>query len=139
LIKQTAVAVDTGPLVAVVDRSDRDHDRCKQALFDIPQSTQLLSVLPVLTEAFYLLSKTTAGHDTLFELLRTLHIELIDIHDAFKRIRELMNKYHDLPMDFADACLVAGTELHNVTTIMTLDSDFQLYRPVHAKHFKLLP
>jgi hypothetical protein len=50
-----------------------------------------------------------------------------------------MNKYSDLPMDFADACLVAGAELHNINTIMTLDSDFQLYSPAHIKHFRLLP
>ena len=60
--------------------------------------------------------------------------------NIYSRGRELMKKYHDLPMDLADATLVATGEDMNISTVFTLDhKDFRLYKPKHRKRFALLP
>jgi predicted nucleic acid-binding protein len=50
-----------------------------------------------------------------------------------------MKQYRDLPMDFADATLVAVSDKENIRTVFTLDKDFRVYRTRDKKHFKLLP
>ncbi len=56
------------------------------------------------------------------------------------RIRELMAKYRDRPMDFADAALVRVAERERIETIFTVDrSDFEVYRLFGRKRFKILP
>lgn len=52
---------------------------------------------------------------------------------------ELMAKYHDLPMDLADASLVAAAEQLGIKTIFTIDSDFQIYRTIDGSSLDLIP
>jgi predicted nucleic acid-binding protein len=139
--KPDAVVVDTGPLIAIIDEDDADHSQCWKALNLISPRTKLVTVLPVLTEAFYMLSDIFGATDKLFNLLETLKVELIDVRQSdLARGQELMRQYKDLPMDFADATIVVAAENLGATKILTLDhKDFSIYRPKHIKHFTLLP
>jgi predicted nucleic acid-binding protein len=131
-------AIDTGPIVAMFDRSDDKHALCMEAFKGIRQP--LLTTWPVLTEVFYLLGFSHTVQDDLWEFIQRGVVAIYDMDGpAQKRCRELMKKYHDLPMDLADASLVAAADAANTRTIFTLDRDFKIYRTSQNRRFKLLP
>jgi hypothetical protein len=136
---RTAVLVDTGPLVALFDRDDAHHARCVEALKRIRRP--LVTVWPVLTEATYLLSFSFQAQNDLWEFVERGGLAIADLRAAdVPRIRGLMEKYQDRPMDLADAALVRTAERERLRTIFTLDhGDFRIYRPAHGKPFTLIP
>jgi len=124
--------VDTGPLVAFFDRADRYHRWAIERVGEI--DAPLLVCEPVLAEAMYLLAPYAKAQDALLELLQNsaLLVALrMDEHVA--DLRKLMHKYRDTPMSLADACIVRMSEIHTRHAILTLDSDFSIYR----KHGRL--
>lgn len=133
------ILVDTGPLVALFDASDNYHRTCLDILKDV--DCPLLTVWPVLTEAFYLLNFSWKAQDNLWEFLARGGMEIADPKRSnMERCRALMSKYRDLPMDLADAALVAAGESSKINSIFTLDhKDFSVYRPSHVKRFELIP
>ncbi|RMG54840.1 MAG: PIN domain-containing protein [Acidobacteria bacterium] len=137
--RDVAVLVDTGPIVAIIDRGQAEHELCLQTVRAI--RCPLLTVWPVITEAMYLLSFSPRGQDALWEMIlgHTLRLAELTKEDA-PRMRQLMRRYADLPMDLADAALVRVAERENLRTIFTLDrTDFLIYRPSHIRTFRLLP
>jgi uncharacterized protein len=133
------VIIDTGPLVAFFDGSDRYHRICMDILKDL--KGPLLTVWPVITETFYLLDFSWKAQDNFWEFMTRGGIEIVDQQGkSLERCRLLMRKYKDLPMDLADAALVVLAETRKEDTIFTLDHrDFSIYKPHHAKMFQLLP
>jgi hypothetical protein len=135
---RTVVLVDTGPLVALVDEDDQGHQSCSEFLDNLPGSSKLVTIYPVLTEAFYLIGKQNELSN-LFQILTRIEI-LLRSGEDMDRIQTLMERYGDLPMDFADAALVATAEALNIKTVFTLDQrDFRVYRPKHCGHFEVVP
>ena len=134
-----AVLVDAGPLIALIDRSDPNHDRCRKTLRSIRDP--LVTVWPVFTEAMYLLRFSWDAQEALWEMVETQALRLLPVDDAdMPRMRELMQKYQDLPMDLADAALVRIAEREKLHRIFTLDHrDFQVYRPSKLGRFSILP
>ena len=124
-----AVLVDTGPLVALLDRSDPYHIKCQETLRSLDDS--LVTVWPVVTEAMYMLRAYWSAQDALWEMIQVGAVEILPLGtDDVARMRELMRKYRDLPMDVADAALVRVAERERLRRIFTLDRrDFQIYRP----------
>ena len=133
------VLVDAGPLVALLDRSDSDHASCQETLISLTGS--LGTVWPVLTEAMYLLRGYPVAQEALWEMIETGAVELLPLGcDDFPRMKELMRKYRDLPMDLADAALVRVAEREKLRRIFTLDRrDFQIYRPARIGRFAIIP
>lgn len=131
---------DTGPLVALIDAGEPDHARCRDAIAGL--SAPLLTTWPVLTEAMHLLGDAAGwrGQRALWDLLGHDVLSLADLGDAERRrARALMEKYADVPMDLADATLVAVAESRGVRRILTLDRDFGVYR-LHGRHaFEVVP
>ena len=100
----------------------------------------LITTMPVLTEAFYLLGFSWQVQDALWEFVNQGGIQIYDLKgEQFKRCRELMKKYKDLPMDLADATIVSAAETVNISTIFTIDKDFRVYRTKQGKNFRLVP
>ncbi len=133
------VLVDAGPLVALIDRSDPHHETCRAALQSL--TDPLLSVWPVVTEAMYLLAFSWRAQDGLWDLIasQVLALAPLDYADA-PRLRDLMYKYRDLPMDLADAALVLVAERERLRRVLTLDRrHFTLYRPARVGRFVILP
>jgi uncharacterized protein len=133
------VLVDAGPLVALLDRSDPQHEECVAVLKTLREP--LLTVLPAFTEAMYLLNGSWPGQKALWSRLETDGLMLVPLDgtDA-PRMRELMDKYRDLPMDLADAALVHIAERESLTQIFTLDRrHFTVYRPNRRRRFSILP
>lgn len=119
--------LDTGPIVALFDRSDHYH----LDIFNFMQGFygKLYSTLPVVTEALYLLDFNIETQLDFLKWLESGAIEIVDItsNDLY-RIREMMDKYRDVPMDFADATLMLISERLNLKDIISLDNDFFVYR-----------
>ena len=133
-----AVLVDAGPLVALLDRSDPDHQACRSALTAVRDP--LATVWPAVTEAMYLLGRVSwPAQDALWELLEEVKILPLEPRDT-RRMRALMEKYRSLPMDLADAALVAVAEREMIRSIFTLDGrDFGVYRPARIGRFAVIP
>lgn len=133
------ILADAGPLVALLHANDRNHERCKEAFRELAQP--LGTVWPAFTEAMYLLSFSWTAQDALWEFVRRGSLELLALADAdAERMHELMRKYRDLPMDLADAALVAVAERERLRTVFTLDrKDFSVYRPAKIKQFVIVP
>ncbi len=130
---------DTGPLVALIDKSDKDHERCV-AWFKSFEG-QLISTEAVLTEALYLLNLSSHAQMSCLDFFIRGIIELRAISQSeIKIIRELMMLYQNVPMDFADATLVNLANQMNCFSIFTLDlKDFSIYRPKNNKYFDIYP
>lgn len=122
------ILVDAGPLVALVDSGDQHHAKCVDALRGFREP--LATVWPPLTEAMYLLADLPKAQDALWEMIDrgALQLLTLDAGDV-PRIRELMKKYANLPMDLADAALLRVAEREGIGKIFTVDRrDFSVYR-----------
>ena len=123
----TAAIVDTGAIVAFFDRAERHHRwliGCIESL-----EAPLLVCEPVITETMYLLARSPRAQDALFTLLEKGALKLaFRVDEHIDPLRRLMEKYRDTPMSLADACIVRMAEIHPRHAVLTLDSDFQIYR-----------
>lgn len=134
-----AVLIDTGPLVALLRQSDAHHEEVVKTLKGIRDP--LVSVWPVIVEAMYLLSSSWQAQKALWEILETgvvrlLHLGEIDVPG----MKNLMEKYQDLPMDMADAAVVHVADRESIRRILTLDRrDFSVYRLPRKGTFTVLP
>jgi len=126
-------------LVALIHADDRHHRSCKEALKRIREP--LGTVWPAITDAMYLLGFSAAAQDALWRLLEGDAVKILPLDKAdLPRMRELMRKYRDLPMDLADAALVRVAERERISTVFTIDRrDFELYRPRGVRRFNVLP
>ncbi|WP_419164660.1 type II toxin-antitoxin system VapC family toxin [Candidatus Palauibacter sp.] len=122
------IVVDTGPLVAAFDPSDSDHAAWKQVLAEFGE--EALTTIPVLTEAFHFLSRRPRQALGLMELVRYGPLTVSRLGDRdLGRCFELMLRYGDTPMDFADASVVAVAERSGIDRVFTLDQrHFAAYR-----------
>lgn len=121
------VILDTGPLVALVDARDEHHEWAVAQWEDI--EPPLLTCESVISEACFLLDQTTAGSAVVFEMLLRNAIALgFCLEQHVKEVRGLRAKYSDVPMSVADASLVRMAEQFSRSVVLTLDSDFRVYR-----------
>jgi uncharacterized protein len=116
--------VDTGPLVAALNRRDRHHGWAKQVLGSV--GPPLVTCEAVLSEATYLLRDIAGGPPALLELLsRGLVLAGFRLQDEAAAVRQLLVRYGSARMDLADACLVRMSELHADCRLLTIDSEFR--------------
>lgn len=122
------ILVDTGPLVALFDPRDPDHQACRELLAGINEP--LCSTVPVLTEACHLLAPGSIGAQRLMDFVSAQGLGVWFFDDrALQRAFGLMAQYADRPMDLADASLVVLAERSGQRRIFTLDrDDFAVYR-----------
>ena len=120
--------LDTGPWVALIDRSESKHDICVQWLKSY--SGKLYSTEAVLTEVLYLLNFSVKAQTAAIDFVLKSVVEIIPSSvESLKKVKNLIKKYSDLPMDFADATIVnlaMDTGIHNVVTFD--QKDFNIYR-----------
>ena len=131
--------IDTGAILALLDRDDEWHKACHEAFNATP--LPLLTTEAVLTEAFHLTSRDLGDIRGLWTLLSAGSLRMAVItHDELPEIHALMTKYRDRPMDFADATLVHLAARESLSLILTIDhDDFETYRIGGRKKFTILP
>ncbi len=131
---------DAGPLVAIIDADEPDHERCLEVLDEVP--LPLVTTWPALTEAMYLLGRAGGieAQRGLWRLIRTDRLVVADLpRSAVERSARLMDQYADRPMDLADATLIAYAEEEGLRTIFTLDADFHVYRLRGRRPLETIP
>jgi len=133
------VLVDAGPIAALLDRRDTHHDWAKQQLAHLHQP--LLTCEGVVSEVFFLLVRVRGGISTFAELLRH---KLIRVDSEFSycehstEILDNVERYKNVPMSFADACLVRMTEIKRDSLVFTTDRDFLTYRRNRRERIPLI-
>jgi predicted nucleic acid-binding protein len=126
------VVLDTGPLVAFLNRRDRDHGWATAQLAEI--EAPLLTCEAVLSEVCFLLRGARGGSRAVFDLLeREVVTVVFSLAKEAPAIDRLLRRYEDVPMSLADACLVRMAEQDARRSILTLDKGFRIYRK-HARH-----
>ena len=130
--------LDAGPWVALIDRSESKHDICVQWLKNY--SGKLYSTEAVLTEVLYLLNFSVKAQTAAIDFVLKTVVEIIpSSFESLKKAKNLIKKYSDLPMDYADAtivCLAMDIGIHNIITFD--QKDFNIYR-VKKKPFVIIP
>ena len=122
-----AAIVDTGPLVAYLDRAERHHGWTAEQVRAL--EAPLLVCEPVLAEAMFLLSDLPKAQEALYDLLAKGALRVaFQVADHVDALRGLHRKYRDRPISLADACIVRMAELFERHRVFTLDSDFSVYR-----------
>lgn len=122
-----AAVADTGPLVAFFDRAERNHAWAVERVREL--EAPLLVCEPVLAEVMYLLGQLPKAQDALFDLLENGALRIaFRLDEHVPALRALHRKYRDRPMSLADACIVRMAELFDKHHVLTLDSDFSVYR-----------
>lgn len=122
------ILIDTGPLVALFDPKDAQHQRCVIALRAVREPIR--TTVPVLTEAFHMLGPGTVGSARLreFVLKGGLSVWWFDAA-ALSRAFELMEVYSDKPMDLSDASIIVAAETLATCKVFTIDrKEFTAYR-----------
>jgi predicted nucleic acid-binding protein len=131
--------LDTGALVSLLDRSQTHHLACRHAFTQ--WTGPVVSTEAVLTEATHLLAGVPGGRAACVDFFLSGAALLVpSTVTSLQRVRKLLDKYADLPMDFADATLVALAEELDCTSVFTTDrTDFSVYRIKGRKPFRILP
>jgi len=131
------VLVDTGVIVALLDRSERHHARCVTVMEGLERP--LVTCEPVIAESCYLLRGLPGATDTILENVERGVFQIpFQLSRAASPVRSILHKYRDLAPDLADACLVQLAEELDTADILTLDRDFELYRWRRNRPFHLL-
>ena len=131
--------VDTGAILALLDRSDRWHATCVETFAEL--RLPLITSEAVLTELFHLVGDSRYEMETAWRFVRSGAITMAAIEDSeLPQIHALMSRYADRPMDFADATLVYLAKRESLSTIFTVDhADFNTYRMEGRRRFRVLP
>ena len=131
--------IDTGALLALLDRDDRWHLACVEAFGTL--RLPLVTSAAVLTELFHLIGDSSHEVEAAWKLVRSGMLTVASISDAdLPALYALMIRYLDRPMDFADATLVHLAHRESLTTIFTVDhNDFETYRIHGRRTFRVVP
>jgi predicted nucleic acid-binding protein len=135
------ILTDTGALVALINRNDPNHALCVAATRALP-AEPLLTTWPCFTETMYLLFKAAGypSQEALWHWRAGGRLVLRDLtKEETDHMTALMDKYHDLPMDLADASLVAVADQLGMKTIFALDKDFHIYRLRDGSALQVVP
>lgn len=121
------VILDTGPLVALLNRGDRHHQWARDQWGQI--TPPLFTCEAVLAEACFLVRRFRDGQTAVLELVQRGILDLsFRLTEEAEPIFQLLTKYRDVPISLADACMVRMAEQHPKGVVFTLDNDFSIYR-----------
>jgi predicted nucleic acid-binding protein len=127
--------IDAGPLIVLFDNDDKFHIPVKEFLKKY--EGRLYTTWPVITEVLDMLDFSVGTQIDFLKWisLGAIEVKQIDVSDI-SRIIDLSEKYSDVPMDFADASLIIISELEDIKEIISIDSDFYIYRNIRNEYVK---
>ena len=132
-----SIIVDAGPLIALFDVRDSYHGIVKLRLQQLP--CKLITTWPVITEVMYFLNASVTAQTKLIEWIEAGGLVVSSMVEFnIRQVKELINKYADVPMDFADATIILLAEESGVREILTIDSDFAIYKIKGKKYFSFV-
>ena len=130
--------IDTGAILALLDRDDRWHQVCVEVFSSL--RLPLATSAAVLAELFHLVGDSSRETSAAWSFLRSGAVTVLPIDDSdMPALEALMKKYHDRPMDFADATLVRLAKRESLTNVFTIDhDDFETYRIEGKRRFRII-
>lgn len=121
------VLLDAGPLVAALNRRERTHDWAARQFEQLPPP--FLTCEAVLAESFHLLRGVDGACERILGMLECGAVNIgMSLEDEKAAVANFFRRYRDVPASLADACLIRMSELHEPCAVLTLDSDFHVYR-----------
>ena len=131
------VLLDTGVIVALLDRSERFHQECADVIAET--SAPLVTCEAVIAESCYLLRTLKGAPETVVENVATGTFQIpVQLQPSAREVGRILHKYRDRQVDLADACLIHLAEHFGTGQILTLDHDFEIYRWGRNRSFELL-
>lgn len=129
--------LDTGVIVALLDRSERHHSQCMEVVSDL--AGPLATCESVIAESCFLLRRIPGAGEAVIKNLATGVFQIpVRLVDRAAAIEKLLRKYRSVPIDLADGCLVDLADQMGTGRILTLDRDFEIYRWRSRRTFELL-
>jgi uncharacterized protein len=130
--------LDTGVIVALLDRSEKFHQACADALHEI--LAPLITCEAVIAESCYLLRSLPGAPEAVLENVSAGIFQIpFQLSRDAPGVKQVLRKYRDREIDLADACLIRLADEFETPDIFTLDKDFAIYRWRKNKPFRLLP
>jgi uncharacterized protein len=121
------ILIDTGPLVAMLCKHDRDHTWTVERFRAFPPP--FLTCEAVIAETCFLIERRGVSGGIILERIENGLLRIaLEIEDHCVELKKLMARYVNVPMSLADACLVRLSEIYPDCHVFTLDSDFRVYR-----------
>ncbi len=131
------VLLDTGVIVSWLDSSESFHTRCAAILDSLP--TPVFTCDAVIAEACYLLRRLPGACEAILENIAAGVFQMpFRLSDSARDVQRIVRKYQDREIDLADACLIHLANELKTGEILTLDSDFRVYRWANNQAFHLL-
>ncbi len=132
------VLLDTGVIVALLDRSEKFHKACAQAVREV--EVPLVTCEAVITESCYLLRNLSGASEAVIENITAGIFQVpFQLSRDTAGVKQVLRKYKDRKIDLADACLIRLADQFGTADILTLDQDFTIYRWGKNKPFRMLP
>ncbi len=136
-MKSEKIIIDTGPIVAFVNKNDFFHSWTKTQFSQL--NPPLFTCESVISEVYFLLRHTETGVNSVVQMLERGLIQFpFKLESELNAIAHLVKKYRNIPMPLADACLVRMSEQISDSLICTLDSGFKIYRENSRKIIPLI-
>ena len=135
-----AVLIDTGPLIALYNQRDPQHEACREQMDSIPFG-KAYTCWPVITQAAYMLRKHRKHRDDLLGAIVAGDLVIQRLRELdMAPVQEVFSKYHDQEIDLADACLLHLADREDIDSILTLDRrHFSVLRRLDGSVLHLLP
>ncbi len=131
------VIADTGVLVAFLSKNDQWREWTLEQMQSLP--APYLTCEAVIVEACFLMQNSHNGKEDVLSLVEAGILKIdFSLSNEISEIKSLITKYKNVPMDFADACLVRMSELQDNSIVFTVDSDFRIYRKNGKKEIPLI-
>lgn len=119
--------IDAGPLIALFNKDDRYHNKIINFLKDY--EGYLYTTWSVVTEVMHMLKSNHQCQINFLKFIERDGLEILNISSkSISRVIKLFEQYYDVPVDLADATLIVLSEQENINNILTIDSDFYIYR-----------
>jgi len=132
------VLLDTGVIVALLDRSEKFHKTCAQTVREV--EAPLVTCEAVITESCYLLRNLSGASEAVIENITAGIFQVpFQVSRDTAGVKQVLRKYKDRKIDLADACLIRLADQFGTADILTLDQDFSIYRWGKNKPFRMLP
>jgi predicted nucleic acid-binding protein len=132
------VLLDTGVIVALLDRSEKFHKACAQTVREV--EAPLVTCEAVITESCYLLRNLSGASEAVIENIAAGIFQVpFQLSRDTAGVKQVLRKYKDRKIDLADACLIRLADQFGTADILTLDQDFTVYRWGKNKPFRMLP
>ena len=132
------ILLDTGVIVALLDRSERLHRACAGLVREL--RAPLITCEAVIAESCYLLRNLSGAPEAVIENVAAGIFQIpFQLSRESTGVKHVLRKYRDRKMDLADACLIRLADEFGTSDILTLDHDFHIYRWGRNKPFRMLP